>query len=55
MKTFEIKGQKRSDVGKKSAKELRAQALVPCVMYGGKENVHFSVVEKDFKHLIYSP
>lgn len=55
MKTFEIKGLKRTDVGKKAAKELRTQGLVPCVMYGGKENLHFSVIEKDFKNLIYSP
>jgi large subunit ribosomal protein L25 len=55
MKTFEIKGSLRTDVGKKSTKALRSQALVPCVMYGGKTNIHFSVIAKDFTHLVYSP
>ncbi|MFA6400696.1 MAG: 50S ribosomal protein L25/general stress protein Ctc [Salinivirgaceae bacterium] len=55
MKTFEIKGSLRSDVGKKSTKALRTQGLVPCVMYGGKSNIHFSVIAKDFTHLVYSP
>jgi len=55
MKTFEIKGSLRTDVGKKSTKALRTQGLVPCVMYGGKSNIHFSVIAKDFTHLVYSP
>jgi large subunit ribosomal protein L25 len=55
MKTFEIKGSLRTDVGKKSTKALRNQGLVPCVMYGGKSNIHFSVIAKDFTHLVYSP
>lgn len=55
MKTVSISGSQRENVGKKDAKELRKSGHVPCVLYGGKEQVHFSVAEKDFKDLLYSP
>ncbi len=55
MKTFDLKGTKRTEVGKKSTKELRKQELVPCVIYGGKENVHFAAIAKDFKNIVYTP
>ena len=55
MKTFDLKGNKRTELGKKSTRELRKQELVPCVLYGGAENIHFSVVSKDFKDLVYTP
>ena len=55
MKTFEIKGSLRQDLGKKKSKDLRNQGLVPCVMYGGEKNLHFSAHEKEFKKLIYTP
>jgi large subunit ribosomal protein L25 len=54
MKTLSIKVKKRTDLGKKSTKELRAQNQVPCVMYGGEEVVHFYTHTNDFKDLIYS-
>ena len=28
---------------------------VPCVMYGGKENIHFSMPELSFKDIVYTP
>ena len=55
MKTVSISGSPRENVGKKDAKELRKNGHVPCVIYGGKDQVHFSAPEKDFKDLIYSP
>ena len=55
MKTFELKGSLRKNVGKKDTRALRAEAKVPCVLYGGKENLHFAVAESDFRHLIYTP
>lgn len=55
MKTISISVNKRTDVGKKSSKELRKTEHVPCVMYGGKEVLHFHAHENDFRHLIYSP
>ena len=55
MKTMKISGSLRVNVGTKDADELRRQGRVPCVLYGGKEQTHFSVLEKDFKHLVYTP
>jgi large subunit ribosomal protein L25 len=55
MKTFELKASLRKDTGKKESKNLRKQELVPCVVYGGEKIVHFAVIEKDFKNLIYTP
>ncbi len=55
MKTIEIKGTKRTDLGKKATKQLRSEGQVPCVIYGGEENIHFSAPEKEFKSIIYTP
>lgn len=55
MKTFELKGELRSDLGKKSSKALRTEEKVPCVIYGGTENIHFSVIAKDLSKLLYTP
>jgi len=55
MKTVEIKGTSRASIGKKETKALRNEGLVPCVLYGGGENVHFSVDEKEVNTLLYTP
>lgn len=55
MKSVSISGSPRANVGKKDAKALRNAKQVPCVLYGGKEQVHFSVLAADFKNLIYTP
>lgn len=55
MKSVSISGSPRANVGKKDAKALRNTKQVPCVLYGGKEQVHFSVLAADFKNLIYTP
>lgn len=55
MKTVSISGSLRVNVGKKDAKALRREGLVPCVLYGGKEQVTFSVPEKNFAKLVYAP
>jgi len=55
MKTIEINGTFRKELGKKSSKELRKANNVPCVIYGGKENLHFYTHENNFKNLIYTP
>ncbi len=54
MKTFELKGDLRSALGKKDSKALRKNEQVPCVMYGGKEIIHFSAPAADFRHLVYT-
>lgn len=55
MKTVSMSGSLRENVGKKDAKALRRAKRVPCVIYGGKEQLHFSVEEAAFKPLVYSP
>ena len=45
----------RKDLGKKNSKDMRRQAIVPCVMYGGEKNLHFSAHENQFKKLVYTP
>ena len=55
MKTIEIKGALRKEVGKKSTKELRKADQVPCVLYGGEKVLHFSAESKVFRHLVYTP
>jgi len=55
MEIVAIKGQVRSDVGKKSSKAVRKEGLVPCVLYGTKEVIHFTVNPKSVKDLIYTP
>jgi ribosomal protein L25, Ctc-form len=54
MKIVEIVGASRANVGKKETKALRNAGLVPCVLYGGGENVHFSVEEKLINTLIFT-
>jgi large subunit ribosomal protein L25 len=55
MKSVSISGSSRANVGKRNSKDLRANGQVPCVLYGGKEQLHFSVPSMDFKQLVYSP
>jgi large subunit ribosomal protein L25 len=54
MKTIEINGSVRKELGKKSSKELRKANNVPCVIYGGKENIHFYTHENNFKNIVYT-
>lgn len=55
MQTIELKVAKRTEVGKTSSKQLRKDEMVPCVLYGGKENIHFSAPAKEFNKLVYTP
>ncbi|MEQ9263307.1 MAG: 50S ribosomal protein L25/general stress protein Ctc [Owenweeksia sp.] len=54
MKVVTIEGTKREELGSKSAKQLRREGNVPCVIYGGKENIHFFTPETSFKELLYT-
>ncbi len=55
MKSITIKGSERESVGKVATKALRNAGLVPCVIYGGNQTVHFSAEEIAFKNLVYTP
>ena len=54
MKTIEIKGSLRKELGKKSSKKVRKEGSVPCVIYGKEKNIHFHAHENSFKNLVYT-
>lgn len=43
MKTISVKAVKRDEYGKKAAKAVRREGMVPCVLSGNGESVSFSV------------
>jgi large subunit ribosomal protein L25 len=55
MKSITIKGSERENVGKKATKAVRDAGMVPCVIYGGNQPVHFAADERAFKDLVYTP
>ncbi|MBK6833315.1 MAG: 50S ribosomal protein L25/general stress protein Ctc [Bacteroidetes bacterium] len=55
MKIVALSGSTRASVGSVNATALRNEGKVPCVIYGGKEQIHFSALEKDFKTIIFTP
>ncbi|MPT35549.1 MAG: 50S ribosomal protein L25/general stress protein Ctc [Flavobacterium sp.] len=55
MKSITIKGSERESVGKSATKAARNAGMVPCVLYGGEQPVHFNAEEKAFKSLVYTP
>lgn len=55
MKTIQINAANRGDFGKKATKAVRREGFIPCVLYGGGENVAFAIDVKSVKPLIYTP
>ncbi|MFT5860668.1 MAG: large subunit ribosomal protein L25 [Flavobacteriaceae bacterium] len=55
MKKAQLSGSLRTSVGKKGAKALRNEGLVPCVLYGSGEQTHFSAKSVDIEKLHFSP
>ncbi|MBQ9704671.1 MAG: 50S ribosomal protein L25, partial [Paludibacteraceae bacterium] len=62
MKTIEIKGTARTAGGKKLAKQMRKQGMIPCNIYGEKkdeiglpEATAFAVSESELRKLLYTP
>jgi len=55
MESIALKASSRKETGKKSSKAIRVQENIPCVLYGGKENVNFFAAESDFRSLIFTP
>ena len=54
MKSLTINGTPRENKGSSNARRERRDGLVPCVLYGGSEQVHFLAEKRDFKQLIYT-
>jgi large subunit ribosomal protein L25 len=54
MKTVEIVGYKRANLGKSESKRLRQEGNVPCVLYGGGQQIHFYAPMILFRELVYT-
>jgi large subunit ribosomal protein L25 len=54
MNTITVEGQLRTETGKKAARQLRSQDLVPGVIYGGEKEIVFSAPAKALKSLVYT-
>ena len=62
MKEISVSGQKRATTGKKAAKELRKEGLVPCNLYGEKkgenglpEALAFAIPAAQLRKVVYTP
>ena len=62
MKEINVKGQKRSDLGKKASKEMRKEGMIPCNLYGEEkdangqpEAVAFMVPMAELRKVVYTP
>ena len=55
MKTLQIQASARADFGKKAAKACRREGQIPCILYGGGQEIAFTVDTKAVKPLIYTP
>jgi large subunit ribosomal protein L25 len=55
MKTLSISGTTREKIGTKESIKIRKAGNVPCVLYGGSEQLTFMVDEKQFSKLLYTP
>ena len=54
MKTVEIIGYRRANLGKAQSQKLRDEGLVPCVLYGGDDQIHFYSPMILFRELVYT-
>jgi large subunit ribosomal protein L25 len=55
MKTVSLSGSVRTNVGKKGAANLRKNGSIPSVVYGGKDQIHFSILENEAKKIVFTP
>lgn len=60
MKSYDLNGSvrtiaERSSEQTKALKAMRRNSQVPCVLYGGENNVNFCVNYADLRKLVYSP
>jgi len=55
MKVASLSGSPRESVGKKSARQLRVNGQVPCVLYGQGNQVHFSADSREIDKIVFTP
>ena len=62
MKEIEVKGEKRTDLGKKAAKAMRKEGLIPCNLYGEAKNadgapeaLSIACPMSELRKIVYTP
>ncbi len=62
MKTIDVKGTARTELGKKGTREIRKVDAVPCILYGVKKDENgkpvatpFTVTNDGLRNLVYTP
>ncbi len=55
MKKLEIVGYKRANLGRTESQAIRAEGNVPCVLYGGSEQIAFYSPAILFRDLLFTP
>lgn len=55
MKQVSLSGSLRESVGKRDAKKERLNGRVPCVLYGGEDQIHFTMDVRDMDKLVFTP
>ena len=55
MQSVQVSGEVRENLGKKFSKAARREGLVPAVLYGAGDPVHFTIKPLDVRSLVYSP
>jgi large subunit ribosomal protein L25 len=55
MKKVELTATKREMKGSANASRMRRAQSIPCVLYGGKDTLHFSVDEKTLSKVVHTP
>ena len=62
MQEIEVKGQKRTDLGKKAAKAMRKEGLIPCNLYGEAKNadgapeaLSIACPMSELRKIVYTP
>ena len=55
MQSVQVSGEVRENLGKKSSKATRREGLVPAVLYGAGDPVHFTIKALDVRSLVYTP
>lgn len=54
MQSVQVSGELRENLGKKDSKATRREGLVPAVLYGAGDPVHFTIKPLDVRSLVYS-
>lgn len=54
MESVKLVGETRKELGKRASTLLRRSNSVPCVIYGGSENINFHAPQSAFKKAIYT-